>query len=175
MSQKYIITVPHACIKKRKIRTCDLAANAAALELYKLLGKQSVILFGNIERSRYLDLNRKNSRKTTFRIKVTKLLQSSFVEWLLDVHSFPTNNDKEGMKGEVAFLYLDKDETYLFELIKYLKSYKIDTNFYRGSFLNDIIVEARSHQIKYLLIEFNEDLLQSRLIYICQKIVDFMS
>jgi hypothetical protein len=152
------------------LHTCDYRANDAGKSLHRYLGSESIILYGDINRT-ISDLNRSESRHTKFRRFLSQLIQKTEVEWVLDAHSFPPQGTD--MKGEIVFLSLSK-ESYLKDLVDHLRQHNIDANMKMGSYLNDIILEAKQHHLKYLLLEYNEDLTVSRLNYISQLIARYV-
>lgn len=174
VSIKFIITIPHSCHYENEFfsfgkHTCDRIANKAGKNLYKYLEK-SIILYGDKNRT-ILDLNRKESRKSSFRLFLNKLISYSSPEWILDIHSFP--GDSPDMKGEIVILYLLEEKKPKI-LINYLRNYGIRTNARQGSYMNDIILEAQYHNKKYLLLEYNEDLSTVRLDYISRIITKYL-
>jgi len=165
-----IITVPHSlCL--HTYRDCDMLAKKAGTLLYKGLKEKhnTIIMFSNVHRTK-LDLNREESRQSSFREELRILLKEENVKMLLDVHSFPNRS----LPGEITFLVFNVNN-FVYRLTTWLLQNNIDVNIVTASKVNDIILEAEHNNIKQLLIEFNESLTDERLKFIIDKMIQIFN
>lgn len=146
-----IITIPHyTCIELSSGHSCDLYSKILADSIAEEIKKyyQFSIFPGDINR-RFIDLNRKESRNTTFRNnireEVIKILQRGERITLLDCHSYDiaTYFSNKLQFTDPDFVILSDDKRFDNEMIRLrnllLKS-KIKVNLLRG-INNDIIDE----------------------------------
>jgi len=107
-----LITVPHAASQFHdpNRRDADLAAEYAAsvmessLKAYKFETK--TIVNNKYKRTLNFDMNRKTTRNSVWRMKVTDYIKQSKPVCLLDIHSFPGNT--KGLIYALADFYNDK-------------------------------------------------------------------
>jgi hypothetical protein len=94
IEMKILITIPHSHCPEtdylRKIHSCDTSAEKAGKILGKLFQRKGhdVILLIADKHRLFCDLNRKECRNTSYRKKLTKILNEG-IDYLIDVHSFP--------------------------------------------------------------------------------------
>ena len=156
-----IVTAPHSqCNSEISNRHCDRKSGQAATELASILrdqGRQVQLHLADVYRSE-LDLNRSEARESNFRQRVrTDLTKASL---LLDIHSFPWP-DFRGT--EIAILDNSPGTSYAWILYMVLRIFNLPAKYFIGSPANDIVREAREHQVPSLLLEYREDLSTSRI------------
>lgn len=177
MSVVVILTVPHAigCDDiDFNIHPCDTYGIHLANTLYKACVDHGVEVYdplhGTLPRS-VMDLNRKISRGTKYRTRlsslVTSLVSQGKKTWVIDCHSFPQPGDYPTKNLDTEFVVLDTrdDETttpYVTDLIDYLKSNGILAEDVRGSNsysneTNDIMDTSRAEAAYSFLVEERED------------------
>lgn len=169
-----LITAPHSLCKDNDIKTheCDIIAGDMAKRLYKKLKSNNidVQLFVSTERRIDCDLNRIKCRNTSYRKNVTKYMKMKPI-FLFDIHSFP--NSYKQLPMYILDDYIEQPENYSINLFHYLKNNGINAELYQG-IDNDIEDEARSFNIKSILIEFNESLTNSERNYIIEVLYDWI-
>ncbi len=170
-SKLIIITAPHAyCTPGSKVRMCDTFAEDAALEIYACLlerGHSVELLLSDTIRS-VSDLNRIESRTTTYRQRLSGLLKSH-TGVLLDIHSFPRgefditfSSGEIHKSGDVVVLDIAPGTAYSEELTSRL-SEVIHTTLLEGSQVNDVVTQSRQKGWTSTLIEFVESFPRAKL------------
>lgn len=171
-----ILTVPHGKCplpQKSSDRMCDIAAMSAAECMAKLLKGYNIFIPGDEYRYDH-DLNRKESRKTNYRSRLSnvfKHLKNSNVI-LLDIHSFPNYYDPRA--GDINFfksneiapdfvLLRGKRDIYNGQSIcniihQELREHNINVKIIENIEVLDILNEADEYNIPGVLCEFNEKL-----------------
>lgn len=176
MNPFIIVTAPHTlCDLSDHVRNCDLLAEYAAKSLYSRIPYPKTLLLSDHYRSE-VDLNRKPSRNTSFRKKLTHLMQNLYEQgyepvFVLDIHSV-----EDGAWDTSEIYLLDEftiDTPYVNDLSNLLQSYGVIVNHYQGQH-NDIMEEARSNGFISILIEFNESLPHRRVDQITPLIVQWI-
>jgi len=175
-----IITVPHAACSTNvpEDRKCDRRAEEAALVLSNNLGRRGITYWvqinAEVERcvcsgkdcrgtSRTcIDMNRKKSRRTSWRRDLTRLLLDR-PDWVVDIHSFPwmAKEDKLSFGLDTLVVLLVEEDTLSPEISEmYSKLVELlgkdSALVFRGKD-NDILIQANKLGIKSVLIEVHED------------------
>ena len=180
-----LITVPHAkCLlwHPKKWHSCDYDAQLFAEMLFSKLSKihRAQLFIGDLNRLETVDLNRLESRLTTFREKIRsklfKLITNNISTeiYLFDVHSYPL--DSENFKTikvpnpDVVIIYnhlKNKDKAEIFKSSFIKSGFKVNLFLSHG---NDIIDESTTIEKEYkldiriipLLIEILEGMSQEK-------------
>lgn len=192
MSEKLSITVPHAiCSGMTVYHQCDYLARAAAGYLTSKFQTRGTMVYEFVPtvNRQILDFNRREARGSFWRNNVLETILRENIKWNLDVHSYPdnidsfgvTNSDGNFMVPEVVILdsYITADHRFIDPvtstgLSNYLYQSGITVKLLPGG-ENDITLELREHGVKCTLIEFNESLRDTRLGYICDVIVEYIT
>jgi hypothetical protein len=167
-----IVTVPHAkCRGAFEQHWCDLTADFNAYFLCRLvqtvLPKARVSLVRADKVRQKCDENRIQSRETHFRQEIDSLIDPGRTI-LLDVHSFPPDEESFGLAQdpEIVLLYLDRIRVTA-DLVRALHDAGVVAVALQGTNENDILYKARQ-DVKYaVLLEFNENLSNRRSLFIC--------
>lgn len=150
-----IITAPHAKCNENDIRLhmCDIISGDVAKDLYMqfIYSNVDTKLFISNIRKVMCNMNRLRCRYTKYRNKITKYLRNK-CKVLLDIHSF---NKKSEYDIYIIDNYSNAD--YITDLANKLKENKINVQVI-NSFTNDILNEARTLNVKSVLLNFNEAL-----------------
>lgn len=170
-----IITIPHGkCDMISPHRACDLAAALAGQIFYSvadLHGFTCAYFPGDEFRIKH-DLNRKPSRSTSYRKRLTSFLTSAQKSdcLLFDIHSFPNYYMKEAgdvnffRQGEIApdMVILEgpfnvwRNMPLAQMIYETLYDAGFKTKIIRGIAVNDILSHASEHSIPGVLLEYNE-------------------
>jgi len=186
-----ILTVPHA--KCYKDKDCDKTAEKVARILRKKLKNVSLIV-GDKNRNVECDLNRyefchierKQTRKTDFRIKIRKEIEQKknkdYRILVLDIHSYTEKKLKWTRKQVPKEIYV-LDNYYGYNFYKVRKfSYIVhhfssfmNADVYPGKLKhNDIMDEMNELNIDNFLIEFNENLTKPKIHEITSNISNWV-
>lgn len=167
-----LITAPHAKCNEDDLRLhmCDAISKEISYLIYiKLIsiGINSKLFISNTRKIEY-NMNKLRARKTKYRKKITHYMKRDPL-YLFDIHSFHDNTTYEILVIDQFKLLPD----YVENLIKYMKDKKININVLY-SLRNDILCEARSYNIRSVLLNFNEKLEQERITYIVEILVKWI-
>lgn len=171
-----VVVAPHSlCNPKLKYRHCDRVAREAAIDLYQKLPYDGKLFLSNVYREK-LDLNRSPSRKSPFRHELSKYIGtvSDGVQkmYVLDVHSFP---EGEYQDRQIAIVNNDmKRNLCAKRLFHYLQDDGFDVEYFEGTDVNDIHIEALKHGHPSVLIEFNENLTPNQIQDLTQSITNWL-
>ena len=186
MSKQVSITVPHSYCISTKVHTCDFTALLAASHIFNIFRLSDILTKIYIaDKNRTItDYNRIESRYTQWRQVITQDLKNYNIKLALDIHSFPDdtssfgyfNNTKELPELVILDSY-HENKKYLDEITSInLNNFLLQKNI-RSKLLfggdNDIMISARKNKTRCILLEFNESLDNSRLVYITHMLVKY--
>lgn len=186
-----LITVPHgSCPINPQGHECDFSALYAAAFLNKIFMEKftvnkknlwPILLIPDVPRKE-CDLNRYNCRNKPYRSLIRKKIKEldTRVKFVLDVHSFPSNEKSFGDNIDVALLDNPSEkkqsfETYSKVIQKNLKNEKLNSVLLQG-INNDIQYEMKTKFIlPSILVEFNESNSTKTDSLICTLIVNTLN
>lgn len=192
-----VVTAPHSVCSNesnKSNRQCDLLALTAVRCINEANSKKKgsivdlrIFLPLKTER-RECDLNRDDECAIfhPYRLELTKFVKTNRndISFAMDVHSFPSSHEEWGFSDIVVLedtdLNEDKDfSTYSLDFVQFMENSLSDLNLnitlLRGE-KNAIMREMKNvFKLKSFLIEFNEDLKESRLQKICIFIIIWLN
>lgn len=176
--ENVIITIPHsgpALYDPENAHPKDYRAEEAGLlMLEKLKNKWNIVLFMNKKIARRdCDLNRSfPCEDEGFRPELTKTFSNMNIKYLFDIHSYPSDYEENPLsKNDFYILYLEshsESKKMAKHIRRECKSKGIKCEISEGTNENSIILEANSHGITAILIEFSEGSID--LNFICENI-----
>jgi len=170
-----VIVAPHACLLSLPWKDlidsgCDQNSHKYAKILHSEI--PSKILISRTLRS-ICDNNRIECRNTYMRKRLRQLFLTGQIFIILEIHTFLNSRSfKLSTNPEMVILKTLSKHSRL--LYKYLIQHNIKTEFLRGSFLNDIQLEANEYNVDAILLEFRLDLDNERVKEIAQIILEYL-
>ena len=159
---RIVITVPHAtCPNKKLYHRCDHLAPRAARKIFDAFPptQNSIrrIFLGTVPRTECA-LHRRRCREHPWRQEIRKVVtQNPEKTWVLDVHSYPPEDEAFGPYDIVLLDDPPFDSALTQALSGALTRQGLTVGRLTGS-VNDIMQEARELGARSILIEFNENL-----------------
>lgn len=149
------MTVPHGCLLFTKV--CDEKADQITKETAKILGIDDVFI--NRFPRRIKDMNRKKSRRTRFRKKVTEAVRTGDDIIHLDVHSYPKEHSDWGDFDAIIFdIPLPEDDDLSSFLVDEFNKVGLKSKKIEGSMVNDLVRTTQELGKPAVLIEFKDTL-----------------
>jgi predicted N-formylglutamate amidohydrolase len=171
-----ILTVPHSFCTVRDTRdnhTCDFTAEKCSAILQQEIERAGIHVtrFLSDTWRGFCDENRPHCRWLPFRRRVDASLNDATV--LLDIHSFPPG-DYDDKRDEIVLLYVDQLDEKTRRLVDMLRNQGVYARAIQGAWYNDVVETSKNRVYYDLLIEFNEDLPNSRIRLVCSTIVRWL-
>jgi hypothetical protein len=170
---RVLLTVPHGC------EGCDIAAPGFAMHVSKHLddfGIKNTKIVSTTKR-KTIDMNRLESRSTSYRRNVSKIIGSmKRDDVLIDVHSFPSGSKSQ---YDVYFLNIVSslgDDGFIRAMHAFLEKHGVRTGILEGSDKNDIVTVTLQRGLENVaLVEINESLSPGKAKKIAGLVASFIS
>ena len=180
IATRVILTVPHAkCLSNPPLKShlCDTAAPKAAdemLNVFKIL-KIPVALHKATTNRVISDMNRPESRESSWRQAIISAQKNVQVKLVLDVHSFNVNREPPWDDLDLGIMTLGPPQQWHVDMIKHFNAYypQYRVKHIEGSYLNDIMFVADQMGLPTALLEFSESLDSANLFLLCSIVASF--